>query len=102
MRSLMTCLTRWPRVLIGMGAAFGVALACAQNVPAPAASSAALAGPPAGFVAPAEPKSDETNAQRAKSQPGNNAPFWRAVRESGVNRGISTLPGTVMTKSAPP
>ena len=94
MRSLMTCLTRWPRVLIGMGAAFGVALACAQNVPAPAASSAALAGPPAGFVAPAEPKPDETNAQRAKSQPGNNAPFWRAVRESGVNRGISTLPGT--------
>ena len=91
MRSLMI---RLPRVLIGMGAALGVALACAQNAPAPAASSAALSGPPAGFVAPAEPKPDETNAQRAKSQPGNNAPFWHAVRESGVNRGISTLPGT--------
>jgi formate dehydrogenase subunit gamma len=90
----MTCLTRWPRVLVGLSAALGVALACAQNAPAPAASSPALAGPPAGFVAPAEPKPDETNAQRAKSQPGNNAPFWRAVRESGVNRGTSSLPGT--------
>ena len=49
--------------------------------------------PPAGFVAPAEPKADETNAQRAKTQPGNNAPMWRAVRESGDKPGISNLPG---------
>jgi formate dehydrogenase subunit gamma len=48
--------------------------------------------PPAGFTAPAEPKADETNAQRARSQPGNNAPFWRAVRESGNVEGSSTLP----------
>ena len=65
----------------------------AQAAPDAAASSAAMAAAPAGFVAPAEPKPDETNAQRAKSQPGNNAPFWRAVRESGVNKGISNLPG---------
>ena len=57
------------------------------------ASSVAGAGAPAGFVAPAAPKPDDTNAQRAKSQPGNNAPFWRAVRESGVEKGISNLPG---------
>ena len=49
--------------------------------------------PPAGFVAPAEPKADETNAQRAKTQPGNNAPMWRAVRDSGDKPGISNLPG---------
>jgi formate dehydrogenase subunit gamma len=48
--------------------------------------------PPAGFTAPADPKPDETNAQRARSQPGNNAPFWRAVRESGNVQGSSTLP----------
>ena len=61
---------------------------------APAADSpAAPKGPPAGFVAPAEPKTDDTNAQRGKSQPGNNAPFWRAVRESGNTVGITNLPG---------
>ena len=45
------------------------------------AQDANKAGPPAGFVAPAEPKPDESNAQRGKTQPGNNAPFWRAVRD---------------------
>src|SRR4051812_34807070 len=58
-----------------------------------AAPASAPAGPPAGFVAPAEPQADETNAQRAKTQPGNNAPFWRAVRESGHQPGVSSLPG---------
>jgi formate dehydrogenase subunit gamma len=52
-----------------------------------------LAGPPAGFVAPALPREDESNAQRARSQPGNNAPFWRGVRESGHLLGTSNLPG---------
>ena len=66
--------------------------AWAQATP-DAATPAPAAGPPAGFVAPAEPKADETNAQRAKSQPGNNAPFWRGVRESGVQKGTSSLPG---------
>ncbi len=67
-------------------------LAQAAN-PAPQATASAVAGPPAGFTAPAEPKADESNAQRARSQPGNNAPFWRAVRESGVQKGTSNLPG---------
>jgi formate dehydrogenase subunit gamma len=53
----------------------------------------AAKAPPAGFVAPAEPKPDENNAQRGKSQPGNNAPFWRAVRDSGNQQGYSSLPG---------
>ncbi|MBI5258270.1 MAG: formate dehydrogenase subunit gamma [Burkholderiales bacterium] len=51
------------------------------------------ANPPAGFVAPAEPRPDESQAQRTKSQPGNNAPFWRGVRESGQQPGLSNLPG---------
>jgi formate dehydrogenase subunit gamma len=39
-------------------------------------------------VAPAEPKPDESNAERMRSQPGNNAPMWRAVRESGSQPGL--------------
>lgn len=53
----------------------------------------AAATPPADFVAPELPKAEDNNAERAKSQPGNNAPFWRAVRESGVQEGSSSLPG---------
>lgn len=60
-----------------------VATASAQ-APSPAASA------PAGFVAGPEPQPNDSNAQRAKSQPGNNAPMWRAVKETG---GTSTLPG---------
>jgi len=40
-----------------------------------------------------DPKPEDTNAQRAKSQPGNNAPFWRAVHDSGQAPGFVTLPG---------
>lgn len=88
-------MTPWIRKLIG-----GVALAVASSSPAwaqtaaePApAPAAAKNGPPAGFVAPAEPKADENNAERAKTQPGNNAPVWRAVRESGTTPGFTTLP----------
>lgn len=47
----------------------------------------------AASAAPAAPRADESNAERAKSQPGNNAPFWRAVRESGHQAGFTTLPG---------
>ncbi|CAN5417969.1 formate dehydrogenase subunit gamma [soil metagenome] len=69
----------------------------ADAVPADAAAAnrnpAALSGPPAGFVAPALPSPQDSNAQRAKSQPLNNAPFWRGVRESGVTEGITNLPG---------
>jgi len=57
------------------------------------AQSAPAGGPPPGFTAPAEPRPDESNAERAQSQPGNNAPFWRAVRESGNQAGVVSLPG---------
>ncbi|MBT9595342.1 MAG: formate dehydrogenase subunit gamma [Vitreoscilla sp.] len=66
-------------VLLGAGAAVGQT--------APAASAPAVA------AAPAETRPDESNAERAKSQPGNNAPFWRAVRGSGEQAGYSSLPG---------
>ena len=78
-------------------AALAAALAITALGAARAADDAAkvpAAGPPPGFVAPAEPKADETNAQRAKSQPGNNAPFWRAVRDSGAVAGTTTASGT--------
>ena len=70
-------------------------LAAVTVVPALAQATTAAdpKAPPPGFVAPAEPKADETNAQRAKTQPGNNAPMWRAVRDSGDKPGISNLPG---------
>ena len=84
MRSLIL-----PRALAGLLAALTLVCASAQTAPAAVAAS----GAPAGFVAPALPNADETNAQRAKSQPGNNAPFWRAVQQSGVNAGITNLPG---------
>ncbi len=84
------------RQLLLAGLLAGAAVAQAQNAsPAAEAPSAQnpQKGPPAGFVAPAEPKPDDTNAQRAKSQPLNNAPFWRAVRESGKQEGVVNLPG---------
>jgi formate dehydrogenase subunit gamma len=75
------------------GAAFGMALAGTAWAQAPASAADPAKGPPAGFSAPAEPKADESAAARNKSQPGNNAPVWRAVRESGTVPGISNLPG---------
>ena len=41
----------------------------------------------------AESNADDSNAARAKSQPGNNAPFWRGVRNSGEQQGTTSLPG---------
>jgi formate dehydrogenase subunit gamma len=77
-----------------LAAALLTAVAAGAQTPAPPpAADAAPKGPPAGFVAPAEPKPDDSNAARAKSQPGNNAPFWRGVRESGNQQGITSLPG---------
>lgn len=75
--------------LLGVGAS---ALAQSATVPDDPPGGKAPAGTPPGFVAPAEPGPDESNAQRAKSQPGNNAPFWRGVRESGNVPGFTTLP----------
>jgi len=73
-------------VLLGLGLA---GAAHAQQAP----NADAAKGPPANFAAPAEPKPNESNADRARTQPGNNAPFWRAVRRSGNEQGFTTLPG---------
>ena len=75
--------------LLGMALALGLAGTAAGQQAAPAPT----VGPPVGFVAPADPGAEENNAQRAKSQPGNNAPMWRAVRETGAQPGVSNLPG---------
>ncbi|MDT7838686.1 formate dehydrogenase subunit gamma [Aquabacterium sp. OR-4] len=70
----------------------GLVLALAGTAGAQPAAAGAAASAPAAVAAP-EPKPEDTNAQRAKSQPGNNAPFWRAVRESGQQEGYTSLPG---------
>ncbi len=86
--------SRFHRAVLGLVAAFGVIVSAhAQQSPQQPAPASPAASPPAGFVAPAEPKPDDSNAARAKSQPGNNAPFWRSVRNSGNEQGITTLPG---------
>ena len=84
------------RLIAGLAIALcgALALPCsalAQDAAATASASAPLVGAPVGFIAPAEPKADDSNAQRARSQPGNNAPFWRKVRESGVDRKSTRL-----------
>lgn len=84
-------------------AAFGwSATVLAQPAVAPAAPVAAPAAAPTGGIqsanifevkpdASAEPKyAEQTNGERAKVQPGNNAPMWRQVG-SGVT-GYSSLP----------
>jgi len=88
----MSGLTR--QYLLGVALALGLIGSALAQQAAPAVTPAApAAGPPAGFVAPAEPAADENNLQRSKSQPGNNAPMWRAVRETGTQPGVSNLPG---------
>ncbi|HWP20937.1 MAG TPA: formate dehydrogenase subunit gamma [Burkholderiaceae bacterium] len=73
------------RLILAAGLALPLAVG-AQTAPADAATAAAQA------AVPDEPRADETNAERAKSQPGNNAPFWRAVRDSGEQAGYTSLP----------
>ena len=60
--------------------AFAASGWAADPAPAAATGASAVAGPPAGFVAPAEPQPDDSDAKRAKS-------------ESGDKPGISSLPG---------
>jgi formate dehydrogenase subunit gamma len=82
------------RLMFALVFAFAGAGALAQSntVPDDPAGGKPPAGAPPGFTAPADPKPDENNAQRAVTQPGNNAPFWRGVRESGHQPGFTTLP----------
>jgi formate dehydrogenase subunit gamma len=65
------------------------ALARAQAPAADLQASAPATSTAVPLTAP-EPRPDDSNAERAISQPGNNAPLWRAVRDQG---GTSTLPG---------
>jgi formate dehydrogenase subunit gamma len=67
----------------------------AMKPDAPAAATAGAVAPddPAAATTAPLPKPGDTNAERARSQPGNNAPFWRGVRESGNAPGFTTLPG---------
>ncbi|HEX2539863.1 MAG TPA: formate dehydrogenase subunit gamma [Caldimonas sp.] len=82
-----------------LGAAFAAVLcgpAWAQAL-APAAASAPMVDgvpepAPRATTAP-DPQATDTNAVRARTQPGNNAPFWRGVRESGQ------APGTVNNRN---
>jgi formate dehydrogenase subunit gamma len=82
-------------IALTAGIAFVAGSPWAADEPAAAANAAssATAGPPPGFVAGPDPLPEDNNARRAKTQPGNNAPFWRGVRESGDRPGISNLPG---------
>ena len=82
-----------PFALRSRSSAFLLALTVILGLGAATAVSAQGTGAPAGFVAQAEPKAEETNAERAKTQPGNNAPMWRAVRESGTQPGRTTVEG---------
>jgi formate dehydrogenase subunit gamma len=79
------------RPLLAVAALLGLGLAAqAQTAATPPAAAAPTTT--ATTTAP-EPKPDDTNAERAISQPGNNAPFWRAVRNSGNQAGITNLKG---------
>ncbi len=87
-------------MVLAIGSPFLVDTAAAQTTQAAPVDAGAApqvaplrSVPPLDFVAPALPDPNGSNADRMKSQPGNNAPMWRAVRESGVAPGTVSLPG---------
>ncbi len=83
-------MTTWLKSML-CALTLAVPLALAQTPPsAPAAKPQAAASDD---LVSGETKPGETNAERSKSQPGNNAPFWRGVKNSGTQPGISNLPG---------
>ncbi len=98
MTSLSSYLTNLRAGLAGVALCAAAASSAWAQAPAGPAAAAATDknGPPAGFVAPAEPKADENTAERSKTQPGNNAPFWRGVHDSGTTPGTTSLPGSEM------
>ena len=67
-------------------------LAFAQTPPAAPATKPQAAATD-DLVSPGGAKAGESNAERSKSQPGNNAPFWRGVKNSGSQEGTVNLPG---------
>jgi len=72
--------------LTGLGNAAVAQGDARRDDPAPPAAKPA---PGASGATSVEPRPNESNAERARTQPGNNAPFWRGVRDSGK------APGTV-------
>jgi formate dehydrogenase subunit gamma len=86
-------MTRWLKTFVcalALAVPLFAPLAMAQTPPAAPAAKTAAADD---LAAPADAKPNETNAERSKSQPGNNAPFWRGVKNSGAQPGFTTLPG---------
>ncbi len=75
-----------------LGAVLGLGL-CTSALAQQGADPQAAKAPPAGLVTPAESKPDETNAARAKVQPGNDALLRVVVPELGSQRGLTSLPG---------
>jgi formate dehydrogenase subunit gamma len=69
------------------------ALAVTLSLPAAVLAQTTGAPAPSAVAAAAEPKADDSNATRAKTQPGNNAPFWRGVRDSGAQAGTTNISG---------
>jgi formate dehydrogenase subunit gamma len=69
------------------------ALAVTLSLPAAVLAQTANSPAPSAVAAAAEPKADDSNATRAKTQPGNNAPFWRGVRDSGAQAGTTNISG---------
>src|SRR2546423_6515806 len=80
-------------VLAALVLASGAAFAQQPPQHPPADAAAPRFAAPASFATAPVPKPEDTNSQRAKSQPGNNAPFWRGVHDSGTQAGITSLPG---------
>ena len=81
----MISMASFRRPLLAAGLWLAAAL---TSAPAWAQTAAPASAPEANA-----PRAEDTNAERARSQPLNNAPFWRGVRESGREAGISNLPG---------
>jgi formate dehydrogenase subunit gamma len=80
--------------LRGLLAACVLALPLAALQAQPAQPNPPAADDPvAGADVQRQPTPNDTNAERAKTQPGNNAPFWRGVKNSGNQPGYSSLPG---------
>jgi formate dehydrogenase subunit gamma len=93
MRSMLRSLGLGAAAALLAGAALAQGEAARKDDPAPAATAASSPGIVGTYLIPAPPAPNETNAQRAKTQPGNNAPFWRGVRDSGNAPGVTNLPG---------
>ena len=79
---------RFLAALAGLAIAWPLAAGPAQ---APGASSASMAVPPAGLrgAGRTQARREQCPARRT-TQPGNNAPFWRAVKDQ---QGYTSLPG---------